>query len=133
MKKIPIIILLLVAGAIALFMTAADQISSYSTFTTAAQSSGKVKVICELSLDKEMVYNPEKDPNYFSFHAKDENGHESKVVFLGEKPQDFERTEQVVMTGKFKEGVFVATEILTKCPSKYKDEEVFVRSNSKES
>lgn len=133
MKKIPFIILLLVAGAVALFMTAADQISTYSTFDSAKSAHGKVKVIGELALDKEMVYNPEKDPNYFSFYARDEEGGESQVVFIGEKPQDFERTEQVVMTGKFKDGVFVATEMLTKCPSKYKDEEVFVRSNSKES
>ena len=132
MKKIPIIIVLLVAGAIALFMTAADQISSYATFSTAASVSGKVKVIGTLALDKEMVYNPEKDPNYFSFYANDEDGRQSKVVFLGEKPQDFERSDQVVMTGKYKDGVFVASDMLTKCPSKYKDEEVFVRSNAKE-
>ncbi len=131
MKKIPIIIVLLVGGAIALFMTAADQISSYSTFETAERVAGKVKVIGTLALDKEMIYNPAKDPNYFSFYANDENGQQSKVVFLGEKPQDFERSDQVVMTGKFKDGVFVATEMLTKCPSKYKDEEVFVRSNAK--
>ncbi len=133
MKKIPIIVLLLVAGAIALFMTAADQISSYSTFTTAEQVDGKVKVIGTLALDKDMIYNPEKDPNYFSFYANDEDGRQSQVIFLGEKPQDFERSDQVVMTGQFKKGVFVATEMLTKCPSKYKDEEVFVRSNAKES
>ena len=132
MKKIPIIILILIAGAVALFMTAADEISSYSTFAMAAQSKGKVKVIGQLVLDKKMIYNPEVDPNYFSFFAVDENGHESEVVFLGEKPMDFERSEQVVMTGKFKNDVFVASEMLTKCPSKYKDEEVFVRSNVKE-
>ena len=131
MKKIPLIILLLVGGAIALFMTAADQISTYSTFTKASQTTSKVKVVGELSLDKEMVYNPEKDPNYFSFYAHDEDGRESKVVFVGEKPQDFERTESIVMTGRFKDDVFVATEILTKCPSKYKDEEVYIRSNAK--
>jgi len=133
MKKIPIIILLLVAGAVALFMTAADQISSYSNFETAAQVNGKVKVIGTLALDKEMVYNPQKDPNYFTFYANDEKGNQSQVVFLGEKPQDFERSDQVVMTGQYKENVFVATEMLTKCPSKYKDEEIFVRSNAKES
>ena len=133
MKKIPIIILFLVAGAVALFMTAADQISTYSTFAMAAQTTSKVKVVGVLALDKEMVYSPEKDPNYFSFYARDEDGQESKVVFIGEKPMDFERSDQVVMTGKFKDDVFIATDMLTKCPSKYKDEEIFVRSNAKES
>ena len=133
MKKIPIIIVFLVAGAVALFMTAADQISTYSTFSMAAKTTSKVKVVGVLALDKEMVYNPEKDPNYFSFYARDEEGEESKVVFIGEKPMDFERSDQVVMTGKFKDDVFIATDMLTKCPSKYKDEEIFVRSNAKES
>lgn len=112
-------------------MTAADQISSYSNFDTASSVRGKVKVIGTLALDKPMIYNPEKDPNYFSFYANDENGRQEEVVFLGEKPRDFERSDQVVMTGKFKDGKFIASDMLTKCPSKYKDEEIFVRSNAK--
>lgn len=132
MKKLPIIVLLLVAGAVALFMTAADQISTYSNFDTAAQVKGKVKVIGTLALNKPMIYNPEKDPNYFSFYVNDENGRQEEVVFLGEKPQDFERSDQIVMTGQFNGDKFVASDMLMKCPSKYQDEEIFVRSNAKQ-
>jgi cytochrome c-type biogenesis protein CcmE len=44
------------------------------------------------------------------------------------KPQDFERSEQIVLTGKMKGDEFVATDILMKCPSKYKDEEIYLKS-----
>ena len=74
-----------------------------------------------------MVYDPQVDPNYFSFYMKDTEGEERKVVLLGSKPQDFELSEQLVLTGKTADDGFVATEMLMKCPSKYKDEEVYIR------
>lgn len=133
MKKIPIIISLLVVGAVVLFLTAADQIGTYSTFSKAQSSHSTAHIVGELQLDMEMHYDPQIDPNYFSFYAKDQDGRIEKVVFIGSKPQDFERTEQIVMTGRFKENAFVATEILTKCPSKYKDEEIYIRSKGQDS
>ena len=45
-----------------------------------------------------------------------------KVLYHGTKPQDFERSEQIVLVGKMKEeGDFQASSILMKCPSKYND------------
>jgi cytochrome c-type biogenesis protein CcmE len=72
--------------------------------------------------------NPEKDPNYFSFYIKDTKGEERKVVLLASKPQDFELSEQIVVTGKMKGDTFVATDLLVNCPSKYKDEEIYIKS-----
>ena len=128
MKKIYIIAILMVAAAIVMLTTAADDMSTYSTFAQAAQSSKKVKIAGQLSKDKEMIYNPQKDPNYFSFYITDSEGVEKKVVLLAEKPQDFELSEQIVLTGKMKGDEFVASDMLMKCPSKYKDEEVYIKS-----
>jgi cytochrome c-type biogenesis protein CcmE len=77
-----------------------------------------------------MYYNPEKDPNYFSFFIRDKDGVEKKVILLREKPQDFELSEQIVITGKMKAEEFIATDILLKCPSKYKDEEIYIKQES---
>ena len=55
---------------------------------------------------------------------KDNEGKEEKVVLRKAKPQDFERSEQIVLTGKVEKGQFIATDMLMKCPSKYKDEEI---------
>ena len=53
-------------------------------------------------------------------------GGENKVIFKGAQPQDFRRSEQLVLTGKMKDGVFYASNILMKCPSKYVNNEIKV-------
>ncbi len=110
-----------------LIINASKDASTYSTFKDASDSEQKVKVVGNLVKDKDMIYDPEKDPNYFSFFAKDMNGVEKKVVLLAEKPQDFELSEQIVMTGKMKGDEFMASKLLLKCPSKYKDEEIEIK------
>jgi cytochrome c-type biogenesis protein CcmE len=58
----------------------------------------------------------------------DDNKEERKVILDQGKPQDFELSEQIVLTGKMKDDEFIASEILLKCPSKYKDEEVYLKN-----
>jgi cytochrome c-type biogenesis protein CcmE len=118
----------MIAVAIYFLANIAGDTSTYATFSDASESGGKVKIAGSLSKDKAMVYNPEQDPNHFSFFITDSKGEERQVVLLGAKPQDFELSEQIVVTGKMKGETFVATEMLMKCPSKYKDEEIKIKS-----
>ncbi|MCB0706200.1 MAG: cytochrome c maturation protein CcmE [Saprospiraceae bacterium] len=128
MKPTFIAALLLIAGAIGLFIWSGSKMDTYSNFSQAADNNGRsVQVICDLSKDKEMVYDPLNDANYFTFFAKDKDGLERKIVYYGAKPQDFELSEGIVLTGKMAGDEFIASNILMKCPSKYKDEEIFVR------
>ena len=56
----------------------------------------------------------------FSFYLRDDNGQECKVVLDGAAPNNFELATSVVAKGRYTdEGYFHATEVLTKCPSKY--------------
>jgi cytochrome c-type biogenesis protein CcmE len=128
MKRTYLIGILMIGAAIALFVNTAKDTSTYATFQDAGESDRKVKIAGQLSKDKEMVYDPQKDPNHFSFYIRDTRGEERKVVLLGAKPQDFELSEQIVVTGKMRGEEFVATEMLMKCPSKYKDEEIKVNA-----
>ncbi len=128
MKKVYIVAIIMVGVAIAMLTNAAADVSSYASFEDARDSGKKVKIAGSLAKDKEMVYDPKIDPNRFTFHIRDAKGEEHKVVLLGAKPQDFEMSEQVVLTGKMKGDAFVATDILLKCPSKYKDEELYIKS-----
>ena len=130
MKRIYIIAGIMIAVGIGIFVTAADDLSTYGTFTEAMQSGRKIKIAGQLSKDKEMYYKPEEDPNYFSFFIKDPEGVEQKVVLLAERPQDFEMSEQIVVTGSMKGDEFIATDMLMKCPSKYKDEEIFIKAEA---
>jgi len=128
MKKIYIINLLVVLLGIGLLVSASSDMSTYGTFDIASQSGKRMKIAGELMKDKAMIYDPEVDANIFSFYMTDGNGNNSQVMLNKPKPQDFERSEQVVVTGSMKEGVFVADELLMKCPSKYKDEEINLRN-----
>lgn len=127
-KKVYIIAGLLLVAGIALLINASRDMSTYSTFKDAAFSEMSVKIVGQLSKDKEIFYNPVEDPNYFSFYMRDADGVENKVVMLTKKPQDFELSEQIVLTGQMKGEEFLATDMLMKCPSKYKDEEIYIKS-----
>lgn len=73
-------------------------------------------------------YQLDNQKKLFSFFLKDYNGNEMKVVYSGVMPNNFESSTSVVVTGKYQDGYFHATDILTKCPSKY--EEQFDKSAS---
>lgn len=130
MKKVYIVAIALIAVAVVILTTASNDMSTYATFKDAsAQMNEKVKVVGQLAKDKAIVYDPMIDPNITEFFVKDADGMEQRVKLLKSKPQDFELSEQVVLTGKMQEdGTFLATDILMKCPSKYKDEELFVKA-----
>ncbi len=132
MKKIHIVGILLIAVSIGLLMSLSGDVATYGNFEQARLSGERVKIAGELMKDKEMNYEPEVDPNYFSFYIKDTNEEQAKVVLLAARPQDFELSEQIVLTGKMKGEEFIATEMLMKCPSKYKDEEIYIKSEKGE-
>jgi cytochrome c-type biogenesis protein CcmE len=134
MKKSHIIGIIIIAAAIMIIMSTAGDASTYVDFGQAKElaedgSKTKVHVVGRLKKDAKghivgMQYDPLVDPNYFAFMLVDTNRVEQKVVYFNPKPQDFERSEQVVITGNIQNDVFVADKILLKCPSKYVEKEV---------
>lgn len=129
MKKIHIISLLMILVAAVVLISASGDVSSYATFDVASESGNRVKIAGELVKNKKITYNPSVDPNYLSFFMKDDNGIAKQVVFDQAKPQDFEKSESVVITGVMKEDIFYADDMLLKCPSKYTNEEISIRNS----
>ncbi len=129
MKKIYIVAGIMVAVGIGFFVMAQNDLSTYATFAEAGDSGKRVKIAGQLAKDKDMVYDPATDPNLFTFYVRDDAGAEQKVMLLQPKPQDFEMSEQVVLTGRMQDDAFVATDVLLKCPSKYKDEAGYLKEN----
>ena len=72
---------------------------------------------------KERNYEVDKQNNLLSFYIKDNQGNIMKVIYHGTIPNNFESSTGIVVTGKFTDGNFQATDILTKCPSKYQDQQ----------
>ena len=118
----------MIVVGIGYMITASSDVSTYASFSD-AQGGATVKIAGQLVKNKPIVYNPEVNANLFTFYLEDKDGDVMMVRSNDSKPQDFELSEQVVITGKMKDEQFVASDILLKCPSKYKDQEVLLREN----
>jgi cytochrome c-type biogenesis protein CcmE len=126
MKKGSIFGIVVIAIAIAVIISTYSKTSTYGSFTDAKETGTSLDVVGHLDKKKELTYDPTKDANYFSFFMTDRQGKECKVVFIGSKPQDFERSEQIVLTGQMTGNEFHASKILMKCPSKYTQDKIEV-------
>lgn len=123
MKKSHILGILIIAVAIGAILSTLYDSSTYADFDEAFSNSGKeYHVVGQLNKDKETIYNPSVNADKFSFYMVDNDGEEKLVHLYKAKPQDFERSEQIVLIGKAEGEAFHAREILMKCPSKYNDE-----------
>jgi cytochrome c-type biogenesis protein CcmE len=125
MKKIHIILLVLIAGAIAYLITFLRTTTTYETVQTAMEKPGKfVHLMARWDKSQPMEYDALKDPNYLSFTAVDTLGKSVRVIYHNPKPENFEISERLVLKGKYNtaEGYFECKSIQTKCPSKYKED-----------
>jgi cytochrome c-type biogenesis protein CcmE len=120
MKKSHIIAIVLIAIAIAAIVSTLADSSTYASFQTATGNPASTyHVVGKLNKTKPQVYEPAKDADLFSFYLIDNEGTERQVLLHKAKPQDFEKSEQIVVVGKMNSEQFVASDVLMKCPSKY--------------
>ncbi|HIA37608.1 MAG TPA: cytochrome c maturation protein CcmE [Flavobacteriales bacterium] len=134
MKKSHLLVIIIIAVSIGVIISTLQDSSTYATFTkTSANPGVEYHVIGSLNKEKEMHYDPEENANLFTFYVVDKSGVESKVIFGGTKPQDFERSEQIVIQGKMENNVFLCNKILMKCPSKYNNGQEEVEFSAVES
>ena len=133
MKKIHIVLLVLIAGTIAVLISFMGTLSTYDTVKSAMRKQGKVvSIIAKLDLTHPIEYDAVKNPNYLSFVAYDSLGSNMKVIYRKEKPANLEHSERLVLKGRMNNDHFDCTEILMKCPSKYKDDMNQAKKNLQE-
>jgi len=118
-----IIIVVFVAwGATAFFKTTIQ----YVPLETAINSDKVVQVLGKIDFDQ-VSYNVEESRLEFAVYdaeAVDEAAAERmKVVYYGVVPGNFDQATSVVLKGKADGDMFVADQMLVKCPSKYQGEE----------
>lgn len=122
MKKSYLILILLIALSIGAILSTLADSSTYASLDEAFNDKGsQYHVVGKVNFTKTMEYNPALNANRFTFYLKDMSGRESKVLYLGAKPQDFEKSEQIVISGFATDSCFLAENILMKCPSKYEN------------
>lgn len=102
-----------------LFMNFGQQVGGYMNFEE-AQSTGVSAHVVGMWVESEsFAYNA--TTNIFSFLMEDEAGTVRTVHYANPKPPNFEDAEKLVIEGHADGDVFVAENILVKCPSKYND------------
>lgn len=129
MKKIHIIGIIVIAIALGVIVSTISNSSTYAPFSEAtAHPNSTYHVVGKLNKEKPFIYNPETNANLFGFYLVDNEGNERKVLYNGSKPQDFEKSEQIVVIGKIDGDDFHCSQILMKCPSKYNGYQVDVNN-----
>jgi cytochrome c-type biogenesis protein CcmE len=132
MKKSHIFIIIIIAAAIGVIVSTAGDASTYVTFDQAEKmaSSGDSKsihVVGELKKDGQghvVGIMAGSDRVSFSFIMIDDNKREQVVSYNEPMPQDFTRSEKVVVIGGYEGETFKANKILLKCPSKYQEQKL---------
>lgn len=122
MKKTHIIGIIIIFVAIGIIVGSFSESSTYTDFTKAFEHEDKeFHIVGTLDRSSEIIYDPMENPMLTTFYMFDNDSTRKKVRLLKSKPQDFERSESIVLIGKAKGDEFVADEILMKCPSKYNE------------
>jgi cytochrome c-type biogenesis protein CcmE len=133
MKKIHIALLILIAATIAVLISFMGTLSTYDSVQSAMKKKGKtVSIIAKLDHTQPIEYDAVKNPNFLSFVAYDSLGSNMKVIYRKEKPTNLEHSERLVLKGKMSDDHFECSEILMKCPSKYKDDMNQAKKNLQE-
>ncbi|MFH0992301.1 MAG: cytochrome c maturation protein CcmE [bacterium] len=115
--KVIIAAFVIVAGIVLAAVNFMESNVEYADFAAAEKSQKKVQV--KGAWVKEMETNFDSEKVKFSFYMKDDNNRVVKIILDGARPNNFEQATSVVVKGKLVGGEFHATEVLTKCPSKY--------------
>ena len=122
MKKLHIVAILVIAVAIGVIFVSLKNTSTYADFTEAlANPDNEYHVVGKLDKNQPQIYDPKINADEFEFTLVDNKGVAKQVVLHKSKPQDFEKSEQIVLIGKMRDNQFHANDILLKCPSKYND------------
>ena len=122
MKKLHVIGIVIIAIAIGVIFISLKNTSTYADFSEAiANPEKEYHVVGKLDKTQPQLYDPKINSDQFMFSLIDNKGISKQVVLHKSRPQDFEKSEQIVLIGKMEGNDFHANDILMKCPSKYND------------
>lgn len=122
MKKYHILIIIVAAVCAGIAISSIDTVNEYADFSTAAKNEGKQFTVAgRLNNSRQIEYNPKVNPNLIAFYMVDKNGMEMKVLANQAIPNEIDKSENLVVTGKCRDSVFYAQSVLLKCPSKYRE------------
>lgn len=105
-------------AAIGLMMVFINSASPYVSVAEAPKHSAKVHVVGDIIKE---TLKPSVLQGEVNFTIKDETG-EMPVKYVGPPQSNLDEATQVVVIGSMENDVFLAKQMLVKCPSKYESE-----------
>ncbi len=125
MKRTHIFGLIFIVIAIGVIISTVYNADTYASFSEARLHPGReFHIIGELNRSMPIEERVQDNTLTLTFHLIDREGDEAEVLYFGQKPQDFEQSDEVVLIGRYEQERFVASSLLLKCPSKYKPDEI---------
>lgn len=125
--KVMVAAVVMVIGVVVGAVNFMESSVEYMNFEAAQKLGKKAQVKGEWVREMHSGFDAER--TQFTFYMKDENSSVVQVVLDGAKPNNFEIATSVVAKGKFEGDRFHATEVLTKCPSKYEGDSESVQQS----
>jgi cytochrome c-type biogenesis protein CcmE len=110
-----VVVIFIIFGSVSFLQSNVE----YTDVSGAMSKHKKVQLKGQWNKEKPSAFDAKT--TQFTFYLIDEQGKECKVVLDGAAPNNFEMATSVVAKGRYDAdgGYFHATEVLTKCPSKY--------------
>lgn len=101
-----------------------ESLTPYVSFAEARASEGRhVQVTGGLREDRLSWYSEDEHRAFHFYMIEEETGDTLEVAFEGVKPATFEEATVIVSVGSFDGSLFQASQVLTKCPSKYEGQD----------
>ena len=97
-----------------------NNLTPYVSFEQAKQSAGPVQVIGDI-LHQQTTYDLQLQR--LKFVIEDYQKNRLMVQYAGTKPGNFDEAKSAVVIGQYRDGLFLAENVLVKCPSKYQGRE----------
>ncbi len=120
-----VLIVLIAAISAILVSTYTRAVDSVTFAEAAAQGERQVKIVGTFDKTQSVEYDANTDADLTKFYVTDSEGKTCYVHLRDKqgKPMGLEMSENVTLEGKMgNDGVFYASHMLMKCPSKYNDQ-----------
>ena len=125
MKRTHLFGLIFIVIAVGVIISTVYNADTYASFSEARLHPGReFHIIGELNRSMPIEERVQDNALTLTFHLIDRDGDEAEVLYFGQKPQDFEQSDEVVLIGRYEHERFIASSLLLKCPSKYKPDEI---------
>ena len=126
MRKTHIVLIVVIAAVSAILVSTYTKAVDSVTFAEASSKADKlVKVVGTFDKTHSVEYDANTDADLTKFYVVDSEGKACYVHLRDKqgKPMGLEMSENVTLEGKMgQDGVFYASHMLMKCPSKYNDQ-----------